>query len=543
MSELLEIRDLSIALPPGADRPLAVENLSLRVRRGQTLCVVGESGSGKSLAAAAIVRLLPSTALRITAGQVLFDGRDTLAMDTDELLAIRGGRIGYVFQDPLSCLNPLERVGVQVREVLDRHGWPGDRHQRVQEMLTDVGLPSPDTLVHKYPWQLSGGQRQRVMIAIALAADPALVIADEPTTALDVTTQAQILRLLREMQARRNLGLLLITHDFGVVSEMADEVAVLKDGRLIEHGPRDAVLRDPQQDYTRRLLAAVPPLTPRMLRTPTEPLLAATGLGKTWHTRGGLWRRGTSTHAVADVALTVGRGETVAVVGESGSGKSTLARLLVRLTDADHGTARLEGLGDDYLALPAHALAPLRRAVQMVFQDPFASLNPRHTVGESIAMGPIANGTPRAQALDEARALLARVKVDPKAADRYPNEFSGGQRQRIVIARALAMHPRLLVADEPVSALDVSVQAEILELLEEIQARDGVGMVFITHDLRVASRMADRMLVMSKGRVVEQGDARAILTDPQHPYTRELLAAVPRIETTPVALALACGHD
>ncbi len=542
MSELLEIRDLSIALPPGADRSLAVENLSLRVRRGQTLCVVGESGSGKSLAAAAIVRLLPSTALRITAGQVLFDGRDTLAMNTDELLAIRGGRIGYVFQDPLSCLNPLERVGVQVREVLDRHGWPGDRHQRVQEMLADVGLPSPDTLVHKYPWQLSGGQRQRVMIAIALAADPALVIADEPTTALDVTTQAQILRLLREMQARRNLGLLLITHDFGVVSEMADEVAVLKDGRLVEYGPRDAVLRDPQQDYTRRLLAAVPPLTPRAPRTPTEPLLAAQGLGKTWHTRGGLWRRGTSTHAVADVALTVGRGETVAVVGESGSGKSTLARLLVRLADADHGTACLEGLGDDYLALPAHALAPLRRAVQMVFQDPFASLNPRHTVGESIAMGPIANGTPRAQALDEARALLARVKVDPMAADRYPNEFSGGQRQRIVIARALAMHPRLLVADEPVSALDVSVQAEILELLEEIQARDGVGMVFITHDLRVASRMADRILVMSKGRVVEQGDARTILTEPQHPYTRELLAAVPRIETTPAALAQLSGH-
>ncbi|MCZ4314437.1 ABC transporter ATP-binding protein [Comamonadaceae bacterium G21597-S1] len=543
MSELLEIRDLSIALPAGADRSLAVENLSLRVRRGQTLCVVGESGSGKSLAAAAIVRLLPSAALRITAGQVLFDGRDTLAMNTDELLAIRGGRIGYVFQDPLSCLNPLERVGVQVREVLDRHGWPGDRHQRVQEMLADVGLPSPDTLVHKYPWQLSGGQRQRVMIAIALAADPALVIADEPTTALDVTTQAQILRLLREMQAKRNLGLLLITHDFGVVSEMADEVAVLKDGRLVEYGPRDAVLRDPQQDYTRRLLAAVPPLTPRALRTAAEPLLVATGLGKTWHTRGGLWRRGTSTHAVADVALTVGRGETVAVVGESGSGKSTLARLLVRLTDADHGTARLEGLGDDYLALPEHALAPLRRAVQMVFQDPFASLNPRHTVGESIAMGPIANGTPRAQALDEARALLARVKVDPKAADRYPNEFSGGQRQRIVIARALAMHPRLLVADEPVSALDVSVQAEILELLEEIQARDGVGMVFITHDLRVASRMADRILVMSKGRVVEQGDARALLTDPQHPYTCELLAAVPRIETTPAALAPMSGHN
>ena len=531
MSELLEIRDLSIALPPGADRPLAVENLSLRVRRGQTLCVVGESGSGKSLAAAAIVRLLPSTALRITAGQVLFDGRDTLAMDTDELLAIRGGRIGYVFQDPLSCLNPLERVGVQVREVLDRHGWPGDRHQRVQEMLTDVGLPSPDTLVHKYPWQLSGGQRQRVMIAIALAADPALVIADEPTTALDVTTQAQILRLLREMQARRNLGLLLITHDFGVVSEMADEVAVLKDGRLIEHGPRDAVLRDPKQDYTRRLLAAVPPLTPRTLRTPTEPLLAATALGKTWHTRGGLWRRGTSTHAVADVALTVGRGETVAVVGESGSGKSTLARLLVRLTDADHGTARLEGLGDDYLALPAHALAPLRRAVQMVFQDPFASLNPRMRVAEIMEEG-VASLRPEIGAgdrRDRVVELLRKVGLHADAATRYPHEFSGGQRQRIAIARALAVEPELIICDEPTSALDVSVQAQILNLLAQLQRELGVAYLFITHNFGVVEYLAHEIAVMQSGRIVEAGPAEQVLSQPQHAYTRTLLAAVPRL--------------
>jgi peptide/nickel transport system ATP-binding protein len=530
MNALLEIRDLSIELPPGADRRLAVERVSLRVDRGRTLCVVGESGSGKSLAAAAIVRLLPSPRLRIVEGSILLEGRDTLTMNPSELLALRGGRVGYIFQDPLSCLNPLERVGGQVREVLDRHGWPGDRAARVLELLMDVGLPSPSSIVHSYPWQLSGGQRQRVMIAIALAANPALIIADEPTTALDVTTQAQILRLLRELQGRHGLGLLLITHDFGVVAEMADDVAVLKDGKLIESGLRNAVLGSPQQEYTRRLLAAVPPLVPRSPRSSTAPLLQSWNLSKTFKASGPWWRRAAAVPAVAEVALSVGCGETVAVVGESGSGKSTLARLLARLTNCDTGQARLAGVADDYLALRASELAPLRRAVQMVFQDPFASLNPRHTVGYSIAMGPIANGTPPEQAMREARELLERVRIDPKSADRYPNEFSGGQRQRIVIARALAMKARLLIADEPVSALDVSVQAEILDLLEEIQVRDELGMIFITHDLRVASRMADRIVVMKTGRVVEAGSTRQVLTAPAHPYTRELLAAIPRMD-------------
>ena len=527
---LLDIRGLTVELPPGGDRRHAIEDLWLRVESGRTLCVVGESGSGKSLAAAAIVRLMPSPRLRISGGQVLLDGRDTLAMGMSELLAVRGGRVGYVFQDPLSCLNPLERIGRQVREVLDRHGWAGDRAARVNRLLADVGLPQPGQIVHKYPWQLSGGQRQRVMIAMALAADPALLIADEPTAALDVTTQAQILRLLREQQAQRGLGLLLITHDFGVVAEMADEVAVLKDGRLVEHGDRAQVLGRPREAYTRRLLAAVPPLLARAARTGGQPLLQATGLRKTWAATGPWWRRGAPTPAVAGVDLRVDRGETVAVVGESGSGKSTLARLLARLTQADGGKASLQGIAEDYLSMPARQLGPLRRAVQMVFQDPFASLNPRHTVGHSVAMGPIACGTPRDQALREARELLERVRVDPRAADRYPSEFSGGQRQRIVIARALAMRARLLIADEPVSALDVSVQAEILDLLEEIQQRDGVGMVFITHDLRVAARMADRIMVMNRGEIVESGNAAAVLAAPAHPYTRELLLAVPRME-------------
>ncbi len=526
---LLEMSELTIALPAGADRTNAVDGVSLRVERGRTLCVVGESGSGKSLAAAAIVRLLPSPQLKITGGRIFFEGRDTLAMATRDLFAIRGGRIGYVFQDPLSCLNPLERVGRQVREVLDRHGWPGDRPGRVIELLSDVGLPEPRTLVDKYPWQMSGGQRQRVTIAIALAADPALIVADEPTTALDVTTQAQILRLLRDLQARRNLGLLLITHDFGVVAEMADEVAVLKEGRLVETGSCKEILSRPREAYTRHLIGSVPPLAPRAARTPSAPLLHATSLAKSWHAPGGLLRRGSTTLAVDDVSISVGAGETVAVVGESGSGKSTLARVLARLTPCDSGQARLEGVAADYMLLATRALRPLRKSVQMIFQDPYASLNPRHTVGASIAMGPIAMGATPRHAMQQARELLARVSVDPKAANRYPNEFSGGQRQRIVIARALAMQARLLIADEPVSSLDVSVQAEILDLLDEIQARDGLGMIFITHDLRVASRMADRILVMRKGRVVESGSASQILTDPQHPYTQELLAAIPKL--------------
>jgi len=492
VSTLLDIQDLWIELPPGADRRHAVEGLSLRLEAGRTLCLVGESGSGKSLAAAAVVRLLPSAQIRASRGRILLEGRDTLVMDETALLRVRGGRVGYVFQDPLSCLNPLERIGHQVREVLERHAWAGDRAARVQQLLTDVGLPRPQQLVHQYPWQLSGGQRQRVMIAIALAADPALIVADEPTTALDVTTQAQILRLLRQLQRERGLALLLITHDFGVVAEMADDVAVLKDGRLVESGPREAVLGQPQQTYTQRLLAAVPPLRARAARTPTAPLLDARGLRKTWPASGPWWRRPAGVEALAGVDLAVGRGETVAVVGESGSGKSTLARVL-----------------------------------QLVFQDPYASLNPRHTVGQSIAMGPIGLGMPREQAMREVGELLERVRLDPRVADRYPHEFSGGQRQRIVIARALAMKPRLLIADEPVSALDVSVQAEILDLLDEIQARHGVGMIFITHDLRVASRMADRILVMHQGRVVEAGDAARVLSAPEHPYTRELLGAVP----------------
>ncbi len=527
---LLEVRNLKIALPSGGDRALAVDNLSMRIGRGQTLCVVGESGSGKSLAAAALVRLMPSAEVRIQSGEILLQGQDILRMSARELLAVRGRRIGYIFQDPLSCLNPLERVGRQIREVLDRHDWAGDRQVRMLQLLHDVGLPDPTVLAMKYPWQLSGGQRQRVMIAIAIAADPAVLIADEPTTALDVTTQAQILSLLRGLQQRLGLGLLLITHDFGVVAEMADEVLVLKDGLTMERGSADQVLGAPRADYTRRLLKAVPALAARPKRAKAEPLLKAQGLTKRWPGTGNWWRKSAPTLAVNDVSIDLAAGETLAVVGESGSGKSTLARVLARLTTHDAGTAQIADTPGDYLRAQGEQLRVLRRVIQVVFQDPYASLNPRRTVGESIAAGPIAAGVPRVEALAKAAQLLARVRLDPGAIDRYPNEFSGGQRQRIVIARALAMQPRLLIADEPVSALDVSVQAEILDLLDEIQARDRIGMIFITHDLRVASRMADRIVVMNRGRVVEAGPTDEVLSSPRHDYTRELLAAIPRIE-------------
>ena len=316
MTLLLDIQRLTIELPAGADRVYAVQDLSLRVDAGRTLCVVGESGSGKSLTAAAIVRLLPSPDLRISGGIILLEGRDTLAMSPAELLQVRGGRVGYICQDPLSCLNPLERVGLQIREVLDRHAWQGDRAARVMQLLSDVGLPEPEITRARYPWELSGGQRQRVMIAIALAADPQLIIADEPTTALDVTTQAQILRLLRDLQAKRGLGLLLITHDFGVVSEMADDVAVLRAGRLVEAGPRAQVLGQPREAYTQRLLAAVPPLVARPARVAGTALLKAQGLRKIWHSRGAWGRNDVGTLAVDDVALSVNFGVTVAVVGE-----------------------------------------------------------------------------------------------------------------------------------------------------------------------------------------------------------------------------------
>jgi peptide/nickel transport system ATP-binding protein len=530
MSSVLDVENLTIELPPGADRAHAVEEVSFALKPEEILCIVGESGSGKSMTAQAIMGLLPPL-VRISGGAIRLEGTELLRRSEADLRELRGRRVAMIFQEPMTALNPLMRVGDQIEEVLRFHGTGMDkatRRRRTVELLASVGLPEPDLLRHSYPFRLSGGQRQRVMIAMALALEPAVLIADEPTTALDVTTQAQILALIKKIQAERHMAVLFITHDFGVVAEIADRVAVMQHGRVVEIGPAEQVLNAPQHPYTRRLIAAVPkliPPAPRPVDAASAPVLAASGLLKTYTTRGGLFGRGRTVQAVKDVAFEIRRGETLGLVGESGSGKSTVGRLVVRLLDPDGGAVRVDGI--DIAGLRRRALQPYRRRVQMVFQDPFASLNPRRKVGKIIADGPVAQGVKRTEAEAKARELLRLVGLDPGAMERYPHEFSGGQRQRIGIARALALEPEILVADEPVSALDVSVQEQILALLDEIRVRLRLAMLFITHDLRVAAQICDRIAVMRRGEIVETGPTAELFAAPRHAYTRELLAAVP----------------
>jgi len=538
---VLRIEGLSIKLPAGAERPLAVEGVDLDVAAGQTLCVVGESGSGKSMIANAVMGLLPRPHVAPVAGRIEFEGRDLTTLSEAALRGVRGARIGMVFQEPMTSLNPVMRIGEQIGEVIDAHApmARAERRGRILAALRDVGLPDPELLIDAFPFRLSGGQRQRVMIAAALVLEPSLLIADEPTTALDVTTQAQILALMRELQRRRGMALLFITHDFGVVADIADEVAVMRLGRVVECGAASEVLRSPRHQYTRALIAAIPHGRHRAgasgAVTP-PPLLAVEGLHKTYRSGAGLFRRGREVAAVRDVSLVVAPGETLGIVGESGSGKSTMGRLLTGLTPADAGRMHFSGrpLAADLRRRPLAS----RGDIQMVFQDPYASLNPRHTVGAAIAAGPLAQGRPRAETEALVAELLHAVGLAADAAGRYPHEFSGGQRQRIAIARALAMRPRLLVADEPVSALDVSVQAQVLELFERVQRDFGLAMVFITHDLRVAAQMCDRIAVMRRGEIVETGPTAAVLGAPRHDYTRELLAAAPRFHSALEAASL-----
>jgi len=401
-----------------------------------------------------------------------------------------------------------------------------DIRARVRALLVDVRIPDPDAAAKAYPHELSGGQRQRAMIAMALALDPKLLIADEPTTALDVTTQAQILKLIRDLQQRRRTAVLFITHDFGVVAEIADRVVVMQHGVIVEQGPATKVLGKPEHAYTRQLIAAVPPLTappPRELGG--NQILTVSGLSKTYRSGGFLGRGARVTAAVKNVSLELPKGATLGIVGESGSGKSTLARCLVRLIDPDHGTIMLSG--KDWARLPRDDVRRETRHVQMVFQDPFASLNPRRKAAELVAQGPIVHGMPRAQAIADAKELFALVGLDPSAGDRFPHEFSGGQRQRIGLARALALKPDVLIADEPVSALDVSVQAQVLKLLTSLRERLGLSIVFITHDLRVAAQICDLVAVMKDGEIVEHGLTRDVFGASKHPYTQALLAAIP----------------
>ena len=531
---VLAIEGLSIKLPAGADRPLAVDAVDLELGAGETLCVVGESGSGKSMIANAVMGLLPVPQVAPVAGRILFEGKDLLAMSEEELRALRGRRIGMIFQEPMTSLNPVMRVGEQIGEVLDAHlSLPrSERRARIVATLRDVGLPDPERIIDSFPFRLSGGQRQRVMIAAALVLEPTLLIADEPTTALDVTTQAQILKLMRDLQKKKGMAMLFITHDFGVVADIADRVAVMQLGKVVERGFAQEVLRAPRHEYTQRLIAAIPNGSSRAIQesTRTEPLLVVEKLQKTYRSSGGLWQKEREVVAARDVSFTLRQGETLGVVGESGSGKSTVGRCLTGLIPADSGSLRFAGQAID-LDLKKRPISE-RGRIQMVFQDPYASLNPRQTVGTAIGAGPIEQGLGRADVRALIQELLHKVGLKDDAADRYPHEFSGGQRQRIAIARALAMRPQIIVADEPVSALDVSVQKQVLELFDQVRREFALSMVFITHDLRVAAQMCDHIAVMRRGEVVEIGEAHQVLSAPVHEYTRELIAAAPHFHSS-----------
>ncbi|WP_207481559.1 ABC transporter ATP-binding protein [Arenibaculum pallidiluteum] len=525
---ILSVRDLVVGIGPDAASPIVLDGVSLDIAAGETLCLVGESGSGKSVTSLAVMGLLPRGALVARSGRVLLEGEDLLAADRRRLRALRASRMAMIFQEPMTALNPVMPVGRQIDEVLRAHTslTPAERRRRVLSMLEQVHLPDVARVFASYPHQLSGGQRQRIMIAMALILEPKLLIADEPTTALDVTTQKEILRLVHELQEKQGTSVLFITHDMGVVAEIADRVCVMHQGTVVETDTVDAILRAPRKDYTRRLLSAVPSLTPRAPRpvASAEIVLETVELGKVYARRRFL-RRAEETVAAEAVSFALRRGRTLGIVGESGSGKSTVARCVMRLVDPTAGAIRVKGR--DISSLSRSALQPHRKRIQMVFQDPYRSLNPRVTVGESIAEGPTNYGVPRDAAFARARSLLEIVGLPPDAITRYPHQFSGGQRQRIAIARALAMEPDVLVADEAVSALDVSVQAQVLALLDDIQERLGVSLLFITHDLRVAAQICDDIAVMQKGRIVEYGAASEVLTAPRQAYTRQLLDAAP----------------
>ncbi|MGM0559645.1 MAG: ABC transporter ATP-binding protein [Pseudomonadota bacterium] len=527
---LLSVEELTVRLPEGADRAHAVEKVSFNIKRGEILCIVGESGSGKSVTANAIMGLLPRPYVEPVAGRIMFEGRDLLQLPEPALRDLRGSRVGMIFQEPMTALNPVMKIGDQINEVFDAHGKAGrkERKEQVVELLRSVGLPDPESLGDSYPFRLSGGQRQRVMIAMALALEPGVLIADEPTTALDVTTQAQILRLIRKLQDDRDMGVMFITHDFGVVAEVADQVAVMQLGEVVESGPAQEILNNPQHPYTQRLVGSVPRFEPPEARgkLSAETLLSVRSLDKTYVTARGLFTKGRTVQAAKSVSFDIRKGETMGLVGESGSGKSTVGRCIVRLLESNGGEIRFRD-EIDLASLKGRGLQPYRKHIQMIFQDPYASLNPRRKVGRIIAEGPMAHGTSQAEAHRRAEELLELVGLDSAVADRYPHEFSGGQRQRIGIARALALDPELLVADEPVSALDVSVQAQVLDLLDDIKQRLNISVLFITHDLRVAAQICERIAVMQLGEIVEYGDTREVFSNPQHPYTRELLAAVP----------------
>jgi peptide/nickel transport system ATP-binding protein len=526
-TSVLKIDDLSVQVVGTPEAQRVVDGVSFEVQQGETLCVVGESGSGKSVTALSVMGLLPRGGLTPASGSILLEGENVLHASPKRLRQIRATRVAMVFQEPMTALNPVEPVGKQIDEVLRVHGTlsKDERRQRVLAMLDSVHLPHASLTYDAYPHQLSGGQRQRIVISMALILGPKLLIADEPTTSLDVTTQDQILSLIRELQKKHNTAVMFITHDFGVVAEIAERIVVMHRGRVVEMGRREDILARPLQSYTRMLVSSVPSLIPKKRETPTgEIVLDVVGLNKTYAEKR-IFRSGRTVVAAQDVNLMLRRGEIVGLVGESGSGKSTVARCVVRLIDPTSGSICING--SDIARVARRRLRPLRQRFQIVFQDPYRSLNPRRRVGDSLIEGLINFGMSRDRALVKAGELLRLVGLTADVMRRYPHQFSGGQRQRICVARALALTPDLLVADEAVSALDVSVQAQVLKLLEDIRVITGIAVLFITHDLRVAAQVCDTIVVMRNGRVVEAGPAERVLTAPQQEYTRALIEVAP----------------
>jgi peptide/nickel transport system ATP-binding protein len=517
---ILAVEGLTVALPKGADRPLAVDNASLELRRGEILCIVGASGSGKSALSGAIMGA-PAPGLRVVGGSVRLRGKELSKLSERAWCRIRGNRIAMIFQEPMASLNPAVPVGQQIMEVFELHAEmsPGERRERALALIRSMQLPDPERIAASYPHQLSGGQCQRVIIAMALAMNPEVLIADEPTTALDVTTQAQVLKLIRELRTVHGHAILFITHDFGVVAEIADRIAVMRHGRIVEIGEARQVLTQPAHPYTRELIAAVPSLVPPSTNgggaPPGKTVLAVTGLQKSYG----------RVHAVNEISFELERGKTLSVVGESGCGKSSLARLIVRLTEPTAG--RVDVNGKCFLSLKGGELRSSCRAVQMIFQDPFGSLNPLRRVGATVSRAAVLAGADRRTARERAGELFDRVGLPREALDRRPAAFSGGQKQRIGIARALAMNPDVLIADESLSALDASSQAQILDLLRKLQNELGLAILLITHDLRVAAQISHRIAVMQAGRIVEIGTAEQVINSPEHPYTRELLDSAP----------------
>ena len=530
---ILEIKDLSIALPKRADRAYAVENVTLTVNRGEILCIVGESGSGKSVMTSAILKDV-AQGLTITSGQILFDGHDVLMLAQKELNSLRGSRISMIYQEPMAALNPAVRIGRQVEEVFSLHRPEISAQQRRREtinLLKQMKLPTPDRIYASYPHQVSGGQCQRIVIAMALACMPDVLIADEPTTALDVTTQAEILKLVQDLKDIYDNAIIFITHDFGIVADVADRVAVMCKGKIIEEGSKGDILLHPKEPYTRLLVDAMPLLETSRAPDQTrqdDPVVEVTSLHK-------IYGSGSKeVHALNDANFVLRKGETLGVVGESGSGKSTLAKTLIRLAEPTSGSVMINHY--DFLSLSDKELVKARKNIQMIFQDPFGSLNPCQTVGYMITRGLLLQGVAPERARDRAISLLGQVGLGEQSLKRKPINFSGGQRQRIGIARALSMEPDVVVADESVSALDLSVQKQVLRLMNDLQVKYKMAIIFITHDLRVAAQISDYITVMEKGVMVEFGPAEQVFNNPKHDYTKRLLEAAPGRDWSPPRL-------